>query len=423
MPTFTNAKWAIAAMAKVIGTNTTNAVIDDGTMFLEPNLLRNTAYVITIGICAIIAPEDIQASRSIESPSTRVLPHQPPRLPSSSIAAHSMAAITGVIAGSRYPFLGSDPCPVRRNIIPIGIDITMNRTERKSSEAPFGITTSSLPLATAQTMTITLQTIIEYKQEEVVKQRQDRPLDRIREEAESKEQPRNFFGAVVNGHTEGSTSVIAEVKRMSPSAGIIKEDFDPVAIAKAYEMGGAAAISCLTDTHFFGGNIKSLSEIKDEISLPVLRKDFIIDPYQIWESRAAGADAVLLIAEAISEGLLLDMMILAQELGMTTLIEAHDMGHLLSIQQHIGFPHAGYCLLGINNRNLETMQTDLNHTIRMIDVVEDPSIVVSESGISKPEDLDRLRACGVHIVLVGESFMKEDDPGAALQKLIRMNPA
>jgi indole-3-glycerol phosphate synthase len=414
--------WEIAAMANVIGTNTTNAMMDDGTMFLEPNLLRNTAYAITIGICAIIAPEYIHASRSIESSSTRVLPHQPPKPPSNSIAAQSKIAITGVIAGSRYPFLGSDPCPARRNIIPIENDITMNRTERKSSEAPFGITVSSLPLATAQTMAITLQTIIEYKQEEVVKQRQDRPVDIVREEAESNERPRNFFGAVVNGHTDSSTSVIAEVKRMSPSAGIIKKDFNPVAIAKAYEMGGAAAISCLTDTHFFGGNIKSLSEIKAEVSLPVLRKDFIIDPYQIWESRAAGADAVLLIAEAISEGLLLDMMILAQDLGMTTLIEVHDMGHLLSIQQHVGFPHAGYCLLGINNRNLETMQTDLNHTIRMIDVVEDTSVVVSESGISKPEDLDRLRSHGVHIVLVGESFMKEDDPGAALQQLIRMNP-
>jgi indole-3-glycerol phosphate synthase len=272
-------------------------------------------------------------------------------------------------------------------------------------------------------MAITLQTIIAYKQEEVAKQQQVRSADLVREEAESKERPRNFFGAVVNGHTKGSTSVIAEIKRMSPSAGVLKEDFDPVAIAKAYEMGGAAAISCLTDTQFFGGNIESLSEIKTEVSLPVLRKDFLIDPYQIWESRAAGADAVLLIAEAISEGLLLDMMILAQELGMTTLIEAHDMGHLLSIQQHIGFPHAGYCLLGINNRNLETMKTDLNHSIRMIDVVEDTTIVVSESGISKPEDLDRLRAHGVHIVLVGESFMKEDDPGAALKQLIRMNPS
>ena len=254
-----------------------------------------------------------------------------------------------------------------------------------------------------------------------MKQRQTRPLDLIREEAESRERPRNFFGAVVNGHTKGSTSVIAEVKHMSPSAGIIKKDFDPVAIAKAYEMGGAAAISCLTDTQFFGGNLETLSQIKNKVALPILRKDFIIDPYQIWESRAAGADAVLLIAEAISEGLLLDMMILAQGLGMTTLIEAHDMGHLLSIQQHVGFPHAGYCLLGINNRNLETMKTDLNHTIRMIDVVEDTSIVVSESGISKPEDLDRLRAHGIHIVLVGESLMTKDDPGTALKQLIRMN--
>lgn len=284
------------------------------------------------------------------------------------------------------------------------------------------MTASLLPLANEQLMTITLKTIIKYKQEEVAKQQRDRPLELLREEVELQKQPRNFFGAVVNGHTKRSTSVIAEIKRMSPSAGVLKNDFDPVAIAKAYEMGGAAAISCLTDMHFFGGNLKSLAEIKNEVDLPVLRKDFIIDPYQIWESRAAGADAVLLIAEAVPEGLLLDMMILAQKLGMTSLIEAHGIDHLLNIQQHVGFPHAGYCLLGINNRNLETMQTDLSHTIRMMDVVEDTRIVVSESGISKPEDLDKLRSHGIHIVLVGESFMKEDDPGEALQALIRMNP-
>ena len=284
------------------------------------------------------------------------------------------------------------------------------------------MTASLLPLANEQLMTITLKTIIKYKQEEVAKQQRDRPLELLREEVELQKQPRNFFGAVVNGHTKRSTSVIAEIKRMSPSAGVLKNDFDPVAIAKAYEMGGAAAISCLTDMHFFGGNLKSLAEIKNEVDLPILRKDFIIDPYQIWESRAAGADAVLLIAEAVPEGLLLDMMILAQKLGMTSLIEAHGIDHLLNIQQHVGFPHAGYCLLGINNRNLETMQTDLSHTIRMMDVVEDTRIVVSESGISKPEDLDKLRSHGIHIVLVGESFMKEDDPGEALQALIRMNP-
>jgi indole-3-glycerol phosphate synthase len=146
-----------------------------------------------------------------------------------------------------------------------------------------------------------------------------------------------------------------------------------------------------------------------------------VDEYQIWEARAAGADAVLLISEVLSEGELVDFMILAQKLGMTTLVEAHDMGNLLKVQQYVGFPHAGYCLLGINNRNLETMTTDINHTIRMVDVVEDASIVVSESGITKPADLDKLRIHGIHIVLVGESLMKQPDPGKALSSLIRMN--
>jgi len=263
---------------------------------------------------------------------------------------------------------------------------------------------------------------MKHKREEVAKLRFNRPLETVRAEAEAQERPRNFFGAVVHGHTKRSTSVIAEIKRMSPSAGVIRKDFDPVAIAKAYEIAGAAAISCLTDTKFFGGNLAFITQIREEISLPILRKDFIIDEYQVGEARAAGADAVLLIAEVVQEGQLVDLMILAQELGMTTLVEAHDMDHLLKVQQHVGFPHAGYCLLGINNRNLTTMQTDLGHSIRMIDVVRDPSIVVSESGISEPEDLDRLRLHGIHIVLVGESLMRQTDPGEALARLIRMNP-
>lgn len=271
-------------------------------------------------------------------------------------------------------------------------------------------------------MSITLQTIIDCKREEVALSKKNRPLAVLQAEVESKEKPRNFFGAVVNSHTKGSTSVIAEVKRKSPSAGVIREDFDPVAIALAYENAGAAAISCLTDTRFFGGNLSFIEKIRSAVSLPVLRKDFIVDTYQIWEARAAGADAVLLIAEVLSEGQLLDNMILAQKLGMTILLEVHSMENLLQIQKHVGFPHAGYCLLGINNRNLETMTTDLHHTLRMIDVVEDTSIVVSESGIKSPEDLDKLRANGVHAVLVGESLMKEPCPGEALAKLIRMNP-
>ncbi len=281
---------------------------------------------------------------------------------------------------------------------------------------------SSLPLATEANMTITLKTIIEYKREEVARCKKEQALEDVRAEAEAMERPRNFFGAVVNGHTRGSTSVIAEIKQMSPSAGVIREDFDPVDIALAYEKAGAAAISCLTDTHFFGGNIEFIQQIRSRVGLPVLRKDFIIDEYQIWEARAAGADAVLLISEVLPEGQLVDFKILVQKLGMTSLVEAHDMENLLKIQQHVGFPHAGYCLLGINNRNLETMQTDLNHTVRMVDVLDDTSIVVSESGICNPEDLDKLRVHGVNIVLVGESLMRQDSPGDALAELIRMNP-
>tara|TARA_B100000959_G_scaffold285914_1_gene362371 strand:+ start:3749 stop:4528 length:780 start_codon:yes stop_codon:yes gene_type:complete len=258
---------------------------------------------------------------------------------------------------------------------------------------------------------------------EVARQRKAKPLEEVRAQAEEQDRPRNFFGAVVNGHTKGSTSVIAEVKHKSPSAGIIREDFNPVSIALAYEKHGAAAISCLTDSEFFGGSLEYLSKIRGAVALPVLRKDFIVDKYQIWEARAAGADAILLISEVLSEGELVDFMILAQELGMTTLVEAHDMGNLLKIQQYVGFPHAGYCLLGINNRNLSTMKTDINHSIRMVDVVENTSIVVSESGISEPEDLDKLRLHGIHIVLVGESLIKQPDPGEALAKLIRMNPS
>lgn len=271
-------------------------------------------------------------------------------------------------------------------------------------------------------MAITLKTIIEHKRGELAQLKKKRPLDEVKDAATAAPRPRNFFGAVVNGHTRSSTSVIAEIKRKSPSAGLIREDFNHVDIAKAYEKAGAAAISCLTDVEFFGGNIDFLHDIKHEVSLPVLRKDFIIDEYQIWEAKASGADAVLLIAEVLSEGQLVDFMILAQKLGMTTLVESHDMGNLLKVQQYAGFPHKGYCLLGINNRNLETMKTDLNHTIRMADVIDDTSIVVSESGISAPEDLDKLREHGIHIVLVGESLMKQVDPGAALSALIRMNP-
>ena len=152
--------------------------------------------------------------------------------------------------------------------------------------------------------------------------------------------------------------------------------------------------------------------------LPVLRKDFIVDEYQVWESRAAGADAILLIAEVLPEGEMLDLMILAQRLGMTTLVEAHDVENVLRIRRHIGFPHAGYSLMGINNRDLATMSTDIGHTLRVLELIEDRRVLVSESGIAGAADLQRLRDHGVHIVLVGEHLMRRDDPGEALRDLL-----
>ncbi len=268
-------------------------------------------------------------------------------------------------------------------------------------------------------MTDILNDITTHKRVEVAKARSITPLERVKEVVASIDKPRNFFAALVDEHDRVSTRIIAEVKRMSPSAGVIREDFDPVAIAKQYEEAGASAISCLTDEKYFGGHLGYIQQIRQAVDLPVMRKDFIVDQYQIWEARAAGADAVLLIAEVLTEGELLDMMILTRDLGMTSLVETHDVENLLKVKRHIGFPHPGYSLLGINNRDLKAMTTDLSHTFRMVDMVEDTRILVSESGIRTGEDLVRLRQHGVNIALVGEHLMRQPDPGAALRDLLR----
>ncbi len=244
------------------------------------------------------------------------------------------------------------------------------------------------------------------------------PLDVLQARVAEAGRPRNFFAAVVNEGARRQTRVIAEIKRRSPSAGEISSDFDPVRIAKQYHEAGAAAISCLTDEEDFGGHLGYIQQIRDAVPLPVLRKDFIVDQYQVWESRAAGADAILLIADALEEGHLLDMMILARELSMTSLVEAHDVDRLLKVRHYIGFPHAGYSLLGINNRNLKTMETDISHTFRMLEFIEERKVVVCESGITSAGDLARLRQRGVNIVLVGEHLLRQPDPGAALRELL-----
>ncbi len=261
-----------------------------------------------------------------------------------------------------------------------------------------------------------LNDIVANKREEVKAARASRPIERLRDDAAASPKPRNFFAAVTR--KSDRTNVIAEIKRASPSAGLIREDFDPVAIAEAYARAGAAAISCLTDAHYFQGSLDYIRQIKAAISLPVLRKDFIVDRYQLYESRVGGADAVLLIAECLTEGELVDLLILATQLQLTVLLEVHDVESLLRVRPHIGFPHSGYCLLGINNRNLRTMQTDLQHTLRLVDMVEDRKILVSESGIRTAEDLQRLKDAGVRAVLVGEHLMKQPDVEAALRELL-----
>ncbi|MEM0982378.1 MAG: indole-3-glycerol phosphate synthase TrpC [Planctomycetota bacterium] len=271
-----------------------------------------------------------------------------------------------------------------------------------------------------------LAEIVEHKRGEVERLKSSRSMTELEAEVAQAEPPRNFFRAVTEGGRsgDGTTAVIAEIKRQSPSAGLIRPEyegdgFDPAAVARRYHAAGAAAISCLTDETFFGGHLSFIQRVKEAAPLPVLRKDFIVDPIQLWESRAAGADAVLLIAEVLTEGQIIDMMILAQRLGLTVLLEVHSMENLLRVRPHVGFPHPSYCLLGINNRDLTTMTTDVAHTTRLVDLVDDPGVLVSESGISEPADLARLREVGVRIVLVGEHLMRQDDPGAALSDLLR----
>ncbi len=265
-------------------------------------------------------------------------------------------------------------------------------------------------------MTDILADIVAHKRQEVAAAKQRRPLEAVQEAASAASAVRNFFRAVAIDTPK--PRVIAEVKKASPSAGVIRDDFDPVVIARSYEANGAAAISCLTDARYFQGSLEYLTAIKDAVKLPVLRKDFIIDPYQVYEAKAAGADAILLIAECLETHELIDLMILATELRLTTLLEVHSVENLLRVRPHVGFPLKSYCLLGVNNRDLTTMQTDLSHTMRMLELVEDPAILVSESGIRTHADVQKLAAAGVHSVLVGEHLMREPDPGVALHRLI-----
>jgi len=253
-----------------------------------------------------------------------------------------------------------------------------------------------------------LDKIIADKKVEVRSRRSQRSLDELKQQVRSLPKCRNFYKAVTKPNRRG-INVIAEVKKASPSAGLIREDFDPVKIAQTYEKCGADAISVLTDEKYFQGRLEYISQIRREVDLPVLRKDFIIDLWQVYESRAAGADAILLITEALKPGELMDLMIAAAELTLTVLLEVYQADSLLTVRSMIGFPKKGYSVLGINNRDLTTMQVDLNTTSRLGGLLDSKDELVAESGIKTRADVEKLMSAGVRAVLIGQTLCEHPD--------------
>jgi len=253
-----------------------------------------------------------------------------------------------------------------------------------------------------------LDRIIADKRDELKHRRSRRSLDELKEDVRGLPKCRNFYKAVTKPNPRG-INVIAEVKKASPSAGLIREDFDPVAIAKTYEECGADAISVLTDEKYFQGRLEHLQRIKQAVNLPVMRKDFIIDLWQVYESRVAGADAILLIAEALKPGKLMDLMIAAAELTLTVLLEVHRADTLMNVRSIIGFPKKGYSILGINNRDLTTMQVDLNTTSRLAELTKDAGELVAESGIKTRADVEKLKRAGIKAVLIGQTLCEHHD--------------
>jgi len=252
----------------------------------------------------------------------------------------------------------------------------------------------------------------------VTKQREVEQLEgraqEIRERATAESPARDFAAAISR---RGTVSLIAEVKRRSPGAGAIRPDLDPVALAKSYEAGGATAVSVLTDREYFGGSLDDLTAVRRAVGLPVLRKDFIISPVQIWEARSAGADAILLIVAILDDRELRDLRLLAEQLGMAALVEAHDEGELARALA------SGATLIGINNRDLRTFTTRLETTLDLLPEIPDSVVLVSESGIRTADDVRRLGARGVDGILVGESLLRAPDPTAGAHALTGISVA
>lgn len=256
-----------------------------------------------------------------------------------------------------------------------------------------------------------LNRILARKAEEVAERYAKVPLAELVARVADMGDTRGFAAAIEAKIAAGLPAVIAEVKKASPSKGVIRANFDPAAIARSYQAGGAACLSVLTDADFFQGSEAFLQQALGACSLPVLRKDFIIDPYQVYEARAIGADCVLLIVSALDDDALLELAMLAAELDMDVLCEVHDEEEL---ERAMAAPVP---LIGVNNRNLRSFETSLDVSLALQDLIEYDRVLVAESGIHTPEDVARLREGGIQAFLVGEAFMRVDDPGSELRRL------
>ncbi len=259
-----------------------------------------------------------------------------------------------------------------------------------------------------------LAKIVRHKAQEITQRAQVQPLRDLRAQVKDTPHPRGFLEAVATRVKAKQPAIIAEIKKASPSQGVIRENFDPVAIAKSYAESGATCLSVLTDNMFFHGVDEHLYQAKQACALPVLRKDFTIDTYQVWEARVIGADCILLIVAAIGDAQLMELSALALELGMDVLVEVHDE-HELGRALDLRLP-----LIGINNRDLRTFETRLTTTLDMLAHIPDDRIVITESGIRKPDDVGLMYAHGVYGFLVGEAFMRAAEPGARLAELFKL---
>jgi len=261
-------------------------------------------------------------------------------------------------------------------------------------------------------MTDILQRILARKAEEIAERSAVLPLAELSARIDDAPPTRGFAAAIEDKLAAGLPAVIAEVKKASPSKGVIRADFDPAAIARSYAAGGAACLSVLTDRDFFQGSEAYLEQARAACELPLLRKDFVIDPYQVYEARAIGADCILLIVAALGDGALLELSLLAAELDLDVLCEVHDGEEL---ERALALPVP---LIGVNNRNLRSFETSLDTSLALKPrMAGDDRVLVAESGIHTREDVARLRAAGIHAFLVGEAFMRAEDPGQALDRL------